>query len=112
MKLTFLQVVCVGQKPNSSLLRFLAPSALSQSGHISVERSLQVADSSYPRIYVAGDLIGNFVIKNARCAFEQAQVVAQNIVRAIQDQRPVEYRQQWWEGTTKITLGLVCRHFP
>lgn len=103
--------MCVGQKPNSSLLRFLSLSAFTQSGHIRAEPSLQVADSSYPHIYIAGDMVGQWVIKNARCAFEQAQVVAQNIVRAIQDRQPVEYRQQWWEGTTKITLGLVCCHF-
>lgn len=111
ISLTCVQVQCIGQQPNSSLVRFLDPSAFTTSGHVRVRPSLQVADESFPRIYAAGDLIDAGSIKTARSAFEQGQVVAQNIVRAIGGRRQVEYRQKWWEGMTKITVGLVGEFF-
>lgn len=45
--------------------------------------------------------------KNGRSAMQQGQVVAENIVRAIRGKKQIEYRQKWWEGLTKLTMGLV-----
>ena len=70
------QIKCVGQKPNSNI----APSSVSPSGYIQVCSTLQLADPSMNRVY-AGDMIDMDIIKNGRTAFEQAQIVAQNIVR-------------------------------
>lgn len=64
-------------------------------------------DDAFPQIYAAGDVIEAGPIKNARSAVQQAQVVADNIICNIRGQRQIEYRQQWWEGTTKLTLGTV-----
>ncbi|KAJ5937009.1 hypothetical protein N7466_003459 [Penicillium verhagenii] len=99
-------IKCVGQKPNSSLLSFLSPETFTRSGYIRVQPSLQVLDDAFPEIYAAGDVIEAGAIKNARSAVQQAQTVAVNICRHIHGQRQIEYMQQWWEGTTKLTLGV------
>lgn len=38
---------------------------------------------------------------------QQGQMVSENIVRSIQGRPQISYQQQWWEGLTKITVGLV-----
>lgn len=58
------------------------------------------------RVYAAGDIVDIDTIKNGRTAFEQAQIVAQNIVRQIRGKHLVDYRPRWWEGATKLTVGL------
>ncbi|KAJ5901367.1 hypothetical protein N7504_007361 [Penicillium tannophilum] len=100
-------IKCVGQIPNSNLVRFLSTETFTSSGHIRVKPSLQVMDDAFPQIYAAGDVIEAGSIKNARSAMQQAQAVADNITCSIRGQRQIEYRQQWWEGTTKLTLGTV-----
>lgn len=102
-----IQIKCVGQRPNTTLANFAAPSAFSKSGHICIKPSLQIADDKYPRIYAAGDVIDAGNIKNGRSAMQQGQVVAQNIVRAIRGKSQIKYEQKWWEGMTKLTMGLV-----
>ncbi|CAG8127843.1 unnamed protein product [Penicillium salamii] len=99
-------VKCIGQKPNTDLFRFLDPSAFTPSGHLRVQETLQVYDENHRNVYAAGDVI-NESIKNGRSAMEQGQAVAENILRSIQGRSLVKYRQQWWEGLTKVTLGLV-----
>lgn len=96
------QVKCVGQKPNSQL----APSAVSLSGHIQVRDTLQLVDPAMDHIYAAGDIIDRDIVKNGRTAIEQAQVVARNIARHIRGESLVEYQSRWWEGATKLTVGL------
>ncbi|KAJ5533676.1 hypothetical protein N7494_010228 [Penicillium frequentans] len=100
-------IKCVGQTPNSNLVHFLSTETFTPSGHIRVKPSLQVLDDAFPQIYAAGDVIEAGPIKNARSAVQQAQVVADNIICNIRGQRQIEYRQQWWEGTTKLTLGTA-----
>ncbi|KAJ6016677.1 hypothetical protein N7451_000056 [Penicillium sp. IBT 35674x] len=100
-------IECVGQIPNSSLVRFLSTETFTPSGHLRVKPSLQVMDDEFPHIYAAGDVIDAGSIKNARSAVQQAQAVADNITCNIRGQRQIEYRQQWWEGITKLTLGIV-----
>lgn len=96
------QIKCVGQKPNSNIL----PSSVSPLGYVQVHPTLQLADLSMDRVYAAGDTIDMDIIENGRTAFEQAQVVAQNIVRQIRGKQLVAYRPRWWEGATKLTVGL------
>lgn len=79
---------------------------LSLSGYIRVRSTLQLADAAMDRVYAAGDIVDIDTIKNGRTAFEQAQVVAQNIVRQIRGKQLVDYRPRWWEGATKLTVGL------
>ena len=81
------------------------------SGHLRVQDTLQVQDAQHTNVYAAGDVIDE-VIKNGRSAMEQGQAVAQNILRSIQGRAQVKYRQQWWEGLTKVTIGLVSEAFP
>lgn len=73
---------------------------------------MQVDDDAFPYIFAAGDVIESNGIKNARAAFEQAQVVAENICRSILGKSLIEYKSEWWEGTTKITLGIVSASRP
>ena len=96
------QVKCVGQRPNSHL----TPSVVSPSGHIQVRDTLQLADPTMDHVYAAGDIIDRDIGKNGRTAMEQAQVVARNIIRHIRGKSLVEYRSRWWEGATKLTVGL------
>ena len=37
---------------------------------------------------------------------EQAKLATRNIVRAIHDEEQIAYQQKWWEGVTKLTMGL------
>lgn len=57
-------------------------------------------------VYAAGDIVDKDIIKNGRAAIEQAQIVAQNIVQQIQGKQLIVYQSQWWEGVTKLTMGL------
>ncbi|PLB52193.1 putative mercuric reductase [Aspergillus steynii IBT 23096] len=98
---------CIGQRPNSALIQALSPKSVSSSGHIRVRPTLQLADSTFDRIYAAGDVIELNCIRNARSAFEQARFVANNIVCSIRSKKQAEYRYGWWEGATKLTLGLT-----
>ncbi|PYI30923.1 putative mercuric reductase [Aspergillus indologenus CBS 114.80] len=99
-------VKCAGQRPNSGLVREVSPSSIAESGHIRVRPTLQLVDKACSRIYAAGDVIEADAVQNARGAFQQAEVVAKNIVRAIKGKTLVEYQPKWWESATKLTLGL------
>lgn len=92
-----MQVKCIGQKPNSDLVRFLASSAIAPSGHINVRPTLLVNDERFSNIDAAGDLINVGAIKNGRSAMEQGQAVSQNIIRAIRGKQQVIYQQKWWK---------------
>ncbi|KAL5357086.1 putative mercuric reductase [Aspergillus floccosus] len=99
-------VNCVGQRPNSGLIEALSAESVSESGHIKVQPTLQIAGSLFARTYAAGDVIESDGVKNARGAIEQAEVVAKNIVRAMHSQKQIEYHVRWWEGMTQLSLGL------
>ncbi|OOF96832.1 hypothetical protein ASPCADRAFT_4875 [Aspergillus carbonarius ITEM 5010] len=100
-------VKCVGQRPNSALVRSMSPLSVSETGHVRVRPTLQIADEAFDCMYAAGDLIEADGIQNARAAFEQAQVVAANIIRSIKGKTQKEYRPPWWEAATKLTVGLT-----
>ncbi|KNG84339.1 putative mercuric reductase [Aspergillus nomiae NRRL 13137] len=99
-------VKCVGQHPNSKLIQALSPESISETGHVKVRPTLQISDMSLTHIYAAGDVVDMDNIKNGRAAVQQAQSVAHNIVRSIRSQNQLEYRPQWWEGMTKLHVGL------
>ena len=82
-------------------------SAFSKSGYIRVKPSLQIDDERYTRIYVAGDVIDAGDIKNGRSSMQQGQIAAKNIVHSIRGRKQIQYQQKWWEGLTKLTMGLV-----
>ncbi|KAA8642832.1 hypothetical protein EYZ11_005779 [Aspergillus tanneri] len=98
---------CVGQRPNSALIQALSPESVSDSGHIKVRPTLQLADPGLDHVYAAGDVIDLDGIRNGRSAFVQAQTVAENIVRSIRSEKQAEYHYRWWEGMTKLTLGVT-----
>ena len=109
--LLIFQVKCVGQHPNSELIQALSPESISETGHVKVRPTLQISDMSLNHIYAAGDVVDMDNIKNGRAAVQQAQSVAHNIVRSIRSQNQLEYRPQWWEGMTKLHVGLVSGLF-
>ncbi|GES66314.1 putative mercuric reductase [Aspergillus terreus] len=99
-------VNCVGQRPNSGLIEALSTESVSESGHIKVQPTLQITGPLFTRTYAAGDVIESDGVKNARGAIEQAEVVAENIVRALNSQKQIEYHVRWWEGMTRLSVGL------
>lgn len=101
------QVNCVGQRPNSGLIEALSAESVSESGHVKVQPTLQITGPLFTRTYAAGDVIESDGVKNARGAIEQAEVVAENIVRALHSQKQIEYHVRWWEGMTRLSVGLV-----
>ncbi|GAD96760.1 mercuric reductase, putative [Paecilomyces variotii No. 5] len=98
-------IKCVGQKANSDLLTEISPSSILPSGHVKVLPTLQIADPSHGNIFAIGD-VTDAPIKNGRSAVEQGQLVSRNVVRAIKEQKLLDYHPQWWEGLTEVTLGL------
>ncbi|KAE8380175.1 hypothetical protein BDV26DRAFT_303123 [Aspergillus bertholletiae] len=99
-------VKCVGQYPNSKLIQALSRESISETGHVKVRSTLQLLDTSLSHIYAAGDVVDMDNINNGRAAVQQGQSVAQNIVRSIKSQNQLEYHPQWWEGMTKLHVGL------
>lgn len=101
-------VDCAGQYPASSLLSALLPDAITESGHIKVLSTLQVADESLPQIYACGDVADTQVpTPNGRSAIAQANVVADNIIAATWGRVPsYKFLPHWVDAAIKLTLGL------
>ncbi|KAK5655207.1 hypothetical protein OQA88_6106 [Cercophora sp. LCS_1] len=99
---------CTGQKPASSIIANLAPTAISSDGHIKVKPTLQIADDTLPNVYVCGDVAETFESNpNSRTASRQARVVADNVVLAARGKNPKNtYASRWGDGVIKLTLGL------
>ncbi|KAK9455000.1 mercuric reductase [Dipodascopsis uninucleata] len=99
-------VKCLGQTPNSSILRELNQSCLTESGHVKVRPTLQLEDHRYNNIFAAGDIVSMDCARNGRSATVQGEIAAENIVRSIKHQKLREYEPQWWEQIINITVGL------
>ncbi|TRX95915.1 hypothetical protein FHL15_003057 [Xylaria flabelliformis] len=99
---------CAGQKPNSSLIAELSPKSITVTGHILVKPTMQIDDDSLPNVYVCGDVAETKTPNpNSRTAAAQAMIATDNIILAIDGQEPTnKYKQQWLEGSIKLTLGL------
>ncbi|VUC25462.1 unnamed protein product [Clonostachys rosea] len=99
---------CTGQKPHSELIAQLSPSCISETGHIKIKPTLQIADDAYPNIYACGEVADTKTPNpNARSASRQAWVVAANILKLVQGKKPTEkYENFWADGLIKLTLGL------
>lgn len=100
---------CTGQKAASDIIAKLCPHVISPSGgYVKVKSTLQIADDRFNNIYAAGDVTDYHCPKNGRSATLQAEVVSNNILRAIQDRSPVKYQPSMViEGGIELTLGLV-----
>ncbi|KAJ7619385.1 oxidoreductase [Roridomyces roridus] len=99
---------CTGQRPNSSLLKNLAPDAISETtNHILVKPTLQIQDSAFENIFAFGDVVETGGPKMSRAAQFQAEVVLANILRMIDGkQSTVVYKPlPYIEGAIKLTLG-------
>ncbi|KAL1958743.1 hypothetical protein VTO42DRAFT_3862 [Malbranchea cinnamomea] len=101
-------VRCTGQKPASQVLAGLSPSSISESGHIRVKPTLQIADEAFHNIYTCGDVANTGVRNpNARSAYHQAKIVADNIALAMRGKPPRHtYTPHWADRVIKLTLGL------
>lgn len=114
---TLHQIRCTGQRPNSSILAHLYPSAVCKTtGQILVRPTLQVdagADNNAnPRIFALGDVARSGAPRMERAARSQAEVVTSNIISMINGQSPMAiYRPLDVEGVIKLTLGKVSK-FP
>lgn len=89
----------------------LAPEAISPTGTIRVNPTLQIRDEKLPNVYVCGDVAAVGIDNpNARSAMRQGMVVGLNVVRAATGSSPTKtYEPFWGEGVIKLTLGLVRR---
>ncbi|RSL42401.1 hypothetical protein CEP53_012216 [Fusarium sp. AF-6] len=103
---------CTGQRPNSSVLQSLYPSAISkETSRILVKPTLQVSGddslASKARIFAFGDVADHGGPHMARAGWMQSRVVLDNILAMIQGNEPKQtYKPQLFiEGAIKLTLG-------
>ncbi|KGO60944.1 FAD-dependent pyridine nucleotide-disulfide oxidoreductase [Penicillium expansum] len=103
-----LLVRCTGQKAASDIIAELCPDAVSSSGgFVKVKSTLQIADDRFSNIYAAGDIVASTGPKNGRSAARQAEIVSNNVVRAIKGQSLTMYHSDMLiEGGIELTLGL------
>lgn len=80
------QIMSIGQTPQSALISTLSPGAITRTGFIAVQPTLQIADSNVPNVFAVGDIADTGANKAARPGMVQANVVARNIVRLIERQ--------------------------
>ncbi|KAK4053980.1 hypothetical protein OIO90_003625 [Microbotryomycetes sp. JL221] len=84
-----------GQSPNSGLLKSLAPSAINESGYISVKSTFQIdtkqpngASDKLDRVFAIGDIADSGAPKAARPGMVQAGIVARNIASLLDIEQP------------------------
>ncbi|KAM6527807.1 hypothetical protein FALCPG4_008848 [Fusarium falciforme] len=99
---------CVGQKPASDILKTLVPGAITESGHIKVKPTLQIADDAFPNIYACGDVADTKTANpNGRSANRQADVAADNVLQTLRGKKPsYTFTNYWADGIIKLTLGI------
>ncbi|EGE02489.1 oxidoreductase [Trichophyton equinum CBS 127.97] len=105
-----LVIRCTGQRPNSSIIANLFPSAIcKQSGQILVHPTLQINNGPNmpnPNIFALGDVAKTTGPRMERTARAQAEIVALNIVSLITGYTPLQtYRVTEAHGVIKLTLG-------
>ncbi|KAH8194135.1 hypothetical protein TruAng_011694 [Truncatella angustata] len=105
-------IVCTGQRPNSSILASLHPSAIStENSRILVQPTLQVLTPDQPdcntTIFAFGDVADHVGPRMARAGWMQSGLVLENILSMIQGQKPQRtYKPNYFlEGAIKLTLG-------
>lgn len=103
---------CTGQRPNSSMLASLLPSAISkETSRILVQPTLQVLAGDTPnpdtRIFAFGDVADHCGPYMARAGWMQSGVVLDNILAMIRGEVPSRtYKPNTFlEGAIKLTLG-------
>jgi NADH dehydrogenase FAD-containing subunit len=78
---------------------------------VKVKSTLQIADDRFSNIYAAGDIVASTGPKNGRSATQQAEIVSNNVLRAIRGQSLTMYHSNMlMEGGIELTLGLVNGH--
>ncbi|OIW28095.1 FAD/NAD(P)-binding domain-containing protein [Coniochaeta ligniaria NRRL 30616] len=103
-----LVIPCTGQRANTDLIDGFLPDTISKTtGEIKVDQTLQVTgDKIYPNILALGDVAETGGPKMGRAGAFQAEIVCQNIVAMIHNQKPwATYRPNEAEGAIKLTLG-------
>ncbi|KAJ3339437.1 hypothetical protein HDU93_008252 [Gonapodya sp. JEL0774] len=81
---TDLVLWCTGLKPQSAPLLSLSPSSIdTKTGFVKVLPTLQIADASFPNVFVCGDIADTQDMKLARMAFAQSTVAVDNILTLI-----------------------------
>jgi NADH dehydrogenase FAD-containing subunit len=103
---------CTGQRPNSSILESVLPSAISkETSRILVQPTLQVLEADTPspetRTFAFGDVADHGGPYMARAGWMQSRVVVDNILSMISGQGPSRaYKPDVFvEGAIKLTLG-------
>ncbi|EGD84105.1 hypothetical protein H112_07796 [Trichophyton rubrum D6] len=105
-----LVIRCTGQRPNSSIIANIFPSAIcKQSRQILVHPTLQINNGPNmpnPNIFALGDVAKTTGPRMERTARAQAEIVASNIVSLITGYTPLQtYRVTEAHGVIKLTLG-------
>ena len=79
--ISFRQVKAFGGKPATQFLESLGAGALSNSGHIRVEKTLQLL--GHPNILAAGDAVDWAESKQVMPCYNQASVVVSNVLELL-----------------------------
>lgn len=88
------QLFAIGATPRGEIIRSLSPALYNSSTHsIRVNEKLQVNDSAYPYIFVAGDVADTPDLKMAYKASLHAPIVAKNIISLLNGQAPIAIYQ-------------------
>lgn len=98
-----LVIETTGMTPNSDLLRSLSPEAITESGYISVEPTLQVLGQQ--KVFAVGDIADTLATKSARVGSKQAQIVASNVESLVLGNGLHEFEAE--PGAIHLTLGIV-----
>ncbi|KIW14872.1 hypothetical protein PV08_07657 [Exophiala spinifera] len=94
-----------GQHPESTLVKKAFPSAISPSGNILVEKTLQIKGCP-PNIFACGDVIDLPGPRLGRAATYQGMFVGDNIVRSIKGKPLKEYKPGMIDASIDLTLGV------
>ncbi|KUJ07593.1 FAD/NAD(P)-binding domain-containing protein [Mollisia scopiformis] len=98
-------LICIGQVPQSSLLRDLSPESLDAGGYIRVLKTLQINNPDYPNVFAVGDVADTGAHKAARPGGKQAAIVANNIEHILNEQ-PLEDYEVTDSPAIHMSLGI------
>ncbi|KAK4553488.1 vacuolar protein sorting/targeting protein PEP1 [Recurvomyces mirabilis] len=99
-------IICTGQTPRSEILSALSPESINESKFITTLPTLQIADPRHPNIFALGDVANTGAHKAARPGFNQALVVAKNILH-LESKEPLEdYDFKGMPAAIHLTLGI------
>jgi len=103
---TDMVIVCIGQTPQSDLIRSLSPQSITPQGYVKVKKTLQIDDEEFPNVFVYGDVGQTGAHKSGRSGWLQAQVAVDNLGHLIAGTKMEQYVHE----PPGIYLSLGIKH--